>query len=84
MGRPLGSKDSIPPGIERGVPIPKKGREIYPWRFMKIGDSLFFRNRDYWDVNVIAYKAAKRHGFKFTMRKVSGGVRVWRVKKSGG
>lgn len=82
MARPVGAKDcNAPPGIEKGIPIPKGGRpEVYPWAQMEIGDSLFFRNRFHWDVNVMRWRAEKRHGFKFTVRKVPGGVRVWRIK----
>lgn len=72
MARPVGV-------IERGVKIPRTNKEIHPFGDLEIGDSLFFRNRDYWDINVLRFKAERRHGITLTMRKVNGGVRVWRV-----
>lgn len=80
MARPMGAKDSVPSQIEKGIPLPKGGRaEVYPWGKMEVGDSMMFWNRDHWDVNVMRWKAQKRHGFIFTIRKIEGGVRVWRT-----
>jgi hypothetical protein len=80
-GRPFGAKDCIPPKIEKGIPIPGRTgrREIYPWSKMEPGDSLFFKDRFSWDVNVMAWKAGKRHGFKYALKKEKDGVRVWRL-----
>lgn len=78
-GRPLGSKDGPTAMIDKGVPIPRTVRELYPWRNMEVGDSLFLRNRMYWEVNPMRWKAQKRHGIKLVQRKVDGGVRIWRV-----
>jgi hypothetical protein len=46
---------------------------------MKVGDSLWFPNRNAWDINVMRWKAQQRTGFKFSQRKLQHGVRVWRV-----
>lgn len=67
------------PEIECGVPLPRKTKELYPWRNMQVGDSLWFAGRDVWDIDVMIYKASKRHGFRFTRRKLKDGVRVWRL-----
>lgn len=79
MARPVGSKNQRVP-IEHDIPIPPKTRELYGWRNMEVGDSKFFADRFVWDVNVMVWRAAKHHGFKFTLRKLKGGVRVWRIK----
>jgi hypothetical protein len=66
--------------IEKGVPIPlpkKAGK--YPWRTMEVGDSFFVANVGHKDFATNASQARKRTGFKFTLRKVEGGVRIWRI-----
>lgn len=71
--------------IEKNVPIPKQRK--YPFPAMKAGDSFFIpassneeldkvRRR----VSVVATMHNKKTNKKFTLRKVEGGVRVWRVK----
>ena len=71
--------------IDDSIPIPPHNqRNIkYPWEGMKVGDSFFVpaeedigRNR----TRNAAYQANQRYGSnRYTTRKVTGGVRVWRV-----
>lgn len=72
--------------IEKNIPIGRKGglgrNPIYPFAEMGIGDS-FFSACDDVDAKRMCSAAcvyAKNHpGFKFSVRKVDGGYRVWRV-----
>lgn len=65
--------------IERGVSIPpdRRGAAIYPFGEMAPGDSFLAPN----GANAIraAHGYGKRHGQRFTSRKVEGGVRIWRI-----
>jgi len=67
--------------IEKGVPVAPPGNSIYPFGELDVGDSFllptgagnasaFRRSASLW---------AARHGAKVTIRKVDGGVRVWRT-----
>lgn len=63
--------------IEKGVPIPtpvgKKKR--YHFESMEIGDSVFLAGK----TQATTSHAAKKTGFKFTVRRMDGGIRVWRI-----
>lgn len=64
--------------VEKGVPLPPP-RAIYPWSEMEVGDSFFVddpRMRDL--VRRAAAWERRRSGKRFTVRKVRGGLRVWR------
>lgn len=50
-----------------------------PWREMKIGDSIWFPKRNNRHINVTMCRAQQRTGLKFTLRKMTDGVRVWRT-----
>jgi hypothetical protein len=76
--------------IEDGVPLPSsanRGRKaIYPWAELKNGQSFLVPTESELEsaavaaklrVNAAARKA--RHGETFSICKVDGGVRVWRV-----
>jgi hypothetical protein len=81
MARRRGSRDIPLPDVVKGVPIPPRHQRTYKWASMEIGDAMFFVNRDYWDINVLRYKAQKKFGIKLTMRKLHGGVvGLWRIK----
>ena len=68
--------------IEKGVPLPSEParRDPYPFDQMEIGDSFFVActpgNRS---VAVQASKFSKKSGRTFTVRRVEGGVRAWRL-----
>lgn len=70
--------------IEKEVPIPSPGRKggtIYPFSAMKIGDSFLLSKKLGAAARSSAYKFAGDHpGFKFTVREIPEGIRIWRVK----
>ena len=66
--------------VEKGIPAPAP-REVveYPYDDMEVGDSFFVEGGT---LNKLCYqnrKAGIRLDAKFTVRKVEGGVRVWRL-----
>jgi len=65
--------------IEKGIPVPvvRRGREEYPWDRMVPGDSFLATT----DVKKVArmQALAKTRPEKYVVRRVRGGVRVWRV-----
>ncbi|MDP9196110.1 MAG: hypothetical protein M3O22_04985 [Pseudomonadota bacterium] len=71
--------------IEKGIAIPTivRGRarspEKYPWSQMEVGDSFFTPAGAAKYLNRAAQVAGKRLGRKFSVRKVEGGQRTWRV-----
>lgn len=72
--------------IENGVQIPeqktggRKGKSIYPFQNMLIGQSVFYPGMKYHSAPMkAAIIYAKRLGFKFSGRTVDGGLRIWRV-----
>ena len=75
--------------IEKGIPIPsRKGGQGGPKRVfpgieqMGVGDSYFVPKelKAQKRTSSIIANHSKRLGFKFTIRKVEGGCRVWRIK----
>jgi hypothetical protein len=67
---------------EQNIPIPHpyETRQVYQWHEMKVTECLTIYDRDYNSINVMVRRAAKRTGFKFTMRQISRSViRVWRI-----
>ena len=65
--------------IEKGVPIPVGRRSKYPWRDMEVGDSFFVRGKTSATLNGARVNAQNGTRFKFKLKNVEGGVRVWRV-----
>ena len=66
--------------IQKNVQLTNKTRAyIYPYRDMEVGDSFFVPNGKMGTVNAANYRAYKRLGWKFSARKVEGGIRVWRT-----
>lgn len=71
------------PKIEKGVPLPPKrtgrpGMETYPFREMKVGDSILLRTK----TSAVQVTWAKATGWKFTVRRLpedGGKARIWRV-----
>lgn len=69
--------------IEKGVPAPKprmKGLGIDQFRQMEVGDSFVVPSERGRTFRGNAYNIARRIGIEVTIRRVDGGVRVWRVK----
>lgn len=76
--------------IESDVPIPvatERGRpfkRVYPFKDMKVGDSMFYAMPDGAAAKRrrpvhAAYKYGQRSGKRFVSRSVEGGIRIWRV-----
>jgi hypothetical protein len=70
--------------IEANVIVPPKQRRgIYPWRLMNVGDSFFVEGDDSSVRSNVANCATsfscRNKGYRFSIRKVPGGLRVWRV-----
>lgn len=66
--------------VDKGIPAPQP-REVveYPYEQMDVGDSFFVEGGT---LNRMCYRnrrAGEKLGWRFTVRKVEGGVRVWRV-----
>ena len=68
--------------IEKDVPISSTvGRPPkYPLRAMQPGDSFFVPLGDRKSISVSVSRIAKETGAIYRVRRVDGGVRVWRVK----
>lgn len=66
--------------VDKGIPAPKLRESVtYPYAEMEVGDSFYVEGGT---LNRMCYqnrRAAVRLGWVFTVRKVEGGVRVWRV-----
>lgn len=68
--------------IDKDIPFPErmnKGKSMYPFAAMKIGDSFLvpFENRN--RVSVAMVTANRKIGKKFASKKVEDGIRVWRI-----
>jgi hypothetical protein len=66
--------------VEKGIPAPLMREVIdYPYENMEVGDSFFVEGGT---LNRMCYQNrrwGKKLGGRFTVKKVEGGVRVWRV-----
>ena len=65
--------------IEKNIDIPPHKNTRYPFGVMKVGDSFFVEGGKSNALSCAARLHARRHGGKFTVRQVDGGVRVWRI-----
>lgn len=63
--------------IEVGLPIPEKVSK-YPWNDLQIGQSFVYKGKRT-SANAIAWKVGNEKGWKFTLRSVDGGIRIWRT-----
>lgn len=68
--------------IESGIPMPVKprGRGIYPYQELKVGQSFFVPKPIGLMSGSLSYARLKLAPSKFVARSVEGGCRVWRVK----
>lgn len=64
--------------IDKEIPF-LKGTRQFPLSKMEVGDSFFVPEGDLKRVASNAYGYGHRHGSKFSVRTVPGGVRVWRT-----
>ena len=65
--------------IEVGVPLPEKGLVGWPHGDMEVGQSFFVEGKTLSNVCNANHRFHKKLGWKFTARKVDGGIRVWRT-----
>jgi hypothetical protein len=66
--------------IEKGIPLEEHNRHHkYPWREMEIGDSFFVEGKTSSSLYSALSYAGSRNNLKFTVRKVQGGCRAWRI-----
>lgn len=65
--------------IENDVPMPAKVLIGWPHESMAVGQSFFVANRTMVNVSNANQRFRKKIGWKFTARKVDGGIRVWRI-----
>jgi hypothetical protein len=68
--------------IEEGVPFPgsASGRpSIYPVRELEVGQSFFVPLGDRKVLSVVCSRIKKLTGRDYTVRRVEGGIRVWRT-----
>lgn len=70
--------------VDKGIPLPKPQysgkRTRYPFEIMEVGDSFFAPQdvlRQTLDSGI--QQAQRKLGFKFALRRVKGGHRIWRV-----
>lgn len=78
--------------LQVGIPIPprsniKERKRKYPFKDMRVGMSFLVPKKEATNdldklmkrIGPAAHSAGKSLGFKFALRRVSDGVRVWRV-----
>jgi hypothetical protein len=67
--------------IEKGIPKPegRRGLKKYPFGDMEIGDSFFVPSDKYRAVINASQIYGKRWERKFSVAKVDGGARCWRI-----
>lgn len=62
--------------VESGISMPQR----YPFKDMQVGDSFLLPpGVKRTAVNVAALRYGRKHGMKFTIRKVPEGFRCWRI-----
>jgi hypothetical protein len=69
--------------IEKGIPLPPASgpMPLVQRELMEVGDSYFMPGEVAANERNRAHAWSRYHpGFKFCVRKVEGGVRVWRIK----
>jgi hypothetical protein len=76
--------------IEKGIPLPpqrsnRNGRQggwKYNWGAMEVGDSFFVPGRTAYSMRAVATQtpAKKYPKWRFSIREVDGGARIWRIK----
>ena len=71
--------------VEKGIPVPPR-QARYPFREMKVGESFFVPCTDEEKARIqnrLTNSCAKARGFgTFTVRRVEGGVRAWKIEEA--
>ena len=65
--------------IDKGIPVPLNPRRLYPFDEMEIGDSFAVPLAEHSAIHSATCWRAKRHGEKYTIRRMEDCVRVWRT-----
>lgn len=67
--------------VDSGIPLPAEAqREKYPFPIMAVGDSFLLTDAaSAKNARSAAWMYSKRHGSRFSCRRVEDGWRVWRV-----
>lgn len=67
--------------IDKGIPLPPSPRYQgkHPWSRLEIGDSMLLVDVSDSGARSMAHKQARIHNIKLEVRRVDGGVRVWRT-----
>lgn len=66
--------------IEKKVPLPElRSDHKYPFSKMTVGDSFLWEGKTSTKISVASNYYRKKLGFRFTIRAVEGGFRIWRV-----
>lgn len=73
--------------IDKGIPLPSKSKydDLYPLKDMEVGDSFFIAVTDENKTNIrnrlssAVRNYSRNKSILFSVRKVSGGIRVWRT-----
>ena len=67
--------------VEKGIPLPptNAGKPMYPWAECEVGDSFFVTGVKAPTLAGSLNHQYQRYGRKFAIRKVEGGLRIWRV-----
>ena len=69
--------------FDKDVPMPPNTRGGWPKKYyfdlMQIGESQFLPDVTQDKINPVAQQIKRRLGYKFSIRSVEGGVRIWRI-----
>jgi hypothetical protein len=67
--------------VEKNVPLAPdaRGKAMYPWHEMEVGDSFFVPGKTAVQMSSSARNVSLRLGKKFSCRTTPEGVRVWRT-----
>lgn len=65
--------------VEKGIPIPET-RAKYPFKTMEVGESVLIADESVWArASNAAFMVGARGGKRFKTRKMSDGLRIWRI-----
>jgi hypothetical protein len=64
--------------VDRGIPMPAPHARKYPWKELEIGDSFLMGGKPRQVAHAVS-RASRAYKRKFSYRKTSEGVRVWRT-----
>lgn len=65
--------------IDKGVPVPEKMGNKYPFSEMEVGDSFYVDGATPNQLQNAASYWRKKAGYKFVARRENEGARIWRI-----